>query len=112
MIFIPAAELISGLNISEVYTYFIPLFLLPFITLRAASESYELNLLSAGIAMRRHSGKISLCSAVSLVRGSFREENMKSARDFKGGRISAGIEYSVLRHLGIFAEGGYMQLFA
>ena len=74
-------------------------------------NDYDLNTFSAGIAMLRHIGKMSL-SSKALLSGAWYRNSGNSSRDFKGGAVKAGIKYSLSRHTGIFAETGFMHLFA
>ena len=110
-------DIFSGSGINFKLEYFRSFYIFhPFVSaslynIESSTETYDLDLLSLGLAMLRHFGKISLRSEVSLTRACYKELFGDPA-DFKGGRVRAGVEYSVLRHLGLFAEAGFMQLFA
>ena len=110
-------DVFSGNGINFKLEYFRSFYIFhPFISasiynIESSIYNYDLDLLSLGLAMLRHFGNLSLSSEVSLTRGCC-DGLFESSADFYGGRVKAGIEYSVLKHLGIFAEAGFMQLFA
>lgn len=72
-------------------------------------NNYDMNIFSAGIAMYRHTGKVSLKSEAAIAASFYRDS---SSADFKGGTVKGGIEYSLTRHTALFAEAGFIHLFA
>ena len=89
---------------------FHPFAAVSFLNSESDMNTYDLILYSAGVSMLRHFGKISLRSEAALSGGWYRDSGGTS--DFKGGIVKGGIEYSAARHLGIFCEAGFMELFA
>ena len=81
-----------------------------FYNFESSISNYELNTLSAGIAMLRHLGKISMYSK-AMISGAWYRNAADSSGNFRGGAVKAGIKYSISRHTGIFAETGFMHLF-
>ncbi len=90
---------------------FHPFFSVGIYNLETELNNYDLSVFSAGLAMFRHFGKVSVYSEISLGKGWYRK-SLSSSSDFNGGCVKAGAEYYLARHLGLFTEAGFMKLFA
>ena len=112
-----ADNIFSGTGTGIKLEYFRNIYIFhPFISasvfdIESSLNSYDINILSAGISMNRHAGKLTLFSSAAVVNSWYRTSRNASP-DFRGGQVKAGAKYSLTRHMGILAEGGFLKLFA
>ena len=81
------------------------------IDVEGSSVRLELAAFTAGVAMLRHFGKISLRSEAGFGKG-FSRGRTGSGCDYTVGIIKGGFDLSMTRHFGLFAEAGFMKWFS